>query len=325
MKFSRLTEKTLIDQIKKEFDSSKPGLIQGIGDDAAVVEIGPKKFILTKDLLIEGTHFDKKSHPPFLLGRKSLNVNLSDIAAMGGTPMYSLLGLSLPESIPPKWAEEFMAGIQSACREFDVALIGGDISQSRIISISVTVVGEGTHIIKRDGACSGDGIYISGTLGDSAQGLKLSTKGVRLGDDNNTDVLLTAFFDPSPQVKLGQRISENQVASSLIDVSDGLSVDLNHICEQSRVGAEIFAEKIPVSDELKVLRDDDMAACLHGGEDYNLLFTVSEQKKSRLESLKKEYEISEIGQVFKGSGVFLVHKDGTRERLKPQGYQHFSD
>ncbi len=323
MKINDLAEKTLIDEIKKEFFSSKPGLIIGIGDDAAVFEVDKKKFILTKDLLLEGTHFVKDLHPPFLLGRKSINVNLSDIAAMGGTPVYSLLGLGLPENIPTEWVDQFFSGFKSACKEFDVVLAGGDISQAGFVSISVTVIGEGDSIIKRDGARPGDRIYVSGSLGDSALGLQILKQGVRVGEDKKKDVLLGAFLDPVPQVALGRAISEKRIASAMIDVSDGLSVDLNHICEQSRVGAEIFVEKIPASDELKFFRGEERDLCLHGGEDYSLLFTVPQKRKAEVDTLKKQHQISEIGIITERKGLFLIPEHGERKKFEVKGYQHF--
>jgi len=324
MKLNDIAEKTLITEIRKEFSSSKPGLSLGIGDDAAVIKMGKSQFILTKDLLFEGTHFYKKWQPPFLLGRKSLNVSLSDIAAMGGTPLYALLGLGIPEITKPEWVEKFFSGFKSACDEFDVILSGGDVSLSRIISISVTVIGEGKNIIKRSEAKPGDLIYVSGKLGDSAQGLLLVKKGARLGEDKRKDTLLDAFFNPSPQVLLGKIMAKKGIASSMIDISDGLSVDLNHICEESGVGAEIYIDRIPVSEEVSFYQDKRIEICLHGGEDYSLLFTVPKEKKRQMDSLKKEYEITEIGQIISGKNIFLVRRNGKKEKLDIKGYQHFS-
>ncbi len=323
MKFNDITEKTLIEEIKKEFLSSRPGLSLGIGDDAAVIKAGKKQFLLTKDLLLDGVHFYKDAHPPLLLGRKSLNVSLSDIAAMGGTPLYALLGLGLPENTSAEWIEGFFSGIKSASEEFDTALAGGDISRARVMTISVTVIGEGKNIIKRRGAQPGDVICVSGKLGDSAQGLRMLKQGAGLGDDQRTDVLLNAFFDPVPQVVLGKIISERKIASSMIDVSDGLSVDLNHLCEESGVGAEIYAGKIPVSDEVRFYQKKDREICLHGGEDYSLLFTVPEGKKSLVKLLDKEYEISEIGRIVRGRDILIIEENGQREKLEIKGYQHF--
>jgi thiamine-monophosphate kinase len=324
MKINDISEKDLIEKIEKDFFSSKPGLLLGIGDDAAVIKADKKSFILTKDLLLEKTHFYKDRHPAFFLGRKSLNINLSDIAAMGGRPLYALLGLGLPEKTSPKWVEDFMAGIKSAGDEFDVILAGGDLCQAELISISVTVIGEGENIIKRSGARPGDLIYVSGTLGDSAQGLQFMKEGIQLGREREKDVFLSAFFNPIPQVALGRAISQNKTASSMIDVSDGLSVDLNHICEESGAGAEIFVDQIPFSDELRLFQDDVMEMCLHGGEDYSLLFTVPQDKKPQVDSLRKEHRLTEIGKITEGKDLYLVKTDGSKEKFDIKGYQHFS-
>lgn len=324
MKINDISEKKLIEKIEKDFFTSKPGLLLGIGDDAAVIKADKKSFILTKDLLIEKTHFYKDRHPAFFLGRKSLNINLSDIAAMGGRPLYALLGLGLPGKKSSNWVKEFLAGIKSACEEFDVILAGGDLCQAELISISVTVIGEGEYIIKRSGAGPGDLIYVSGTLGDSAQGLQLMKEGIQWGKDREKDVFLNAFFNPIPQVVLGRALSQNKTASSMIDVSDGLSVDLNHICEESGVGAQIIVDHIPFSDELRLFQDDVMEMCLHGGEDYSLLFTVPQEKKPQVDSLKKEHKITEIGKITAGKDIYLFRSDGSKEKLDIKGYQHFS-
>jgi len=325
MKIKSITEEILIKEIRKDFLTSKSGLELGIGDDAAVIKSGKKNYILTKDLVLEKIHFDKEWHPPFFLGRKSINVNLSDIAAMGGRPMYALLGLGLPEKTDAKWVEEFMSGIQSACREFDVVLAGGDVSQARSLTISVTVIGEGKPIIKRSGAKPGDLIYVSGKLGDSSLGLELIKQGTELGENSEKDMFLHAFLNPFPQVNLGGAVSKNKMASSMIDVSDGLSVDLNHICEESGVGAEIFVEKIPYSKEMSRFHDDVMQFCLHGGEDYCLLFTVPRNKKDKINSLKREYPLTEIGKIVSEKNIYLIGEAGKKQKLQVKGFQHFTD
>jgi thiamine-monophosphate kinase len=188
----------------------------------------------------------------------------------------------------------------------------------------VTVIGEGENIIKRSGARPGDLIYVSGTLGDSAQGLQFMKEGIQLGREREKDVFLSAFFNPIPQVALGRAISQNKTASSMIDVSDGLSVDLNHICEESGAGAEIFVDQIPFSDELRLFQDDVMEMCLHGGEDYSLLFTVPQDKKPQVDSLRKEHRLTEIGKITEGKDLYLVKTDGSKEKFDIKGYQHFS-
>lgn len=323
MKLQRLEEKELISVLRKEFSASCPELTVGIGDDAAVIKAGKSSFIITKDLLVEDFHFVSSFHPPYFLGRKSLNVNLSDIAAMGGVPRYALLGLGLPIHIELDWLEKFFAGLKSAAKEESVILIGGDISQAKKITISVTAVGEGKNILKRSGAKPGHLLFVSGTLGDARQGLLLARKGYGIGDDKKADTLLKAFLDPAPCVSLGCELSRPMLASSMIDISDGLSVDLGHICKESGCGAEIYLEKLPISTELRSMQRRAFWYALHGGEDYQLLFSIPPQQIDSISRLQKKFRITQIGRIIGGKGVFIVDKSGKRKKLMEKGYHHF--
>jgi len=323
MKLQVLKEKELISALRREFSASCPELTVGMGDDAAVIKAGKKSFIITKDLLVEDFHFISSFHPPYFLGRKSLNVNLSDIAAMGGVPRYALLGLGLPMRTELDWLENFFAGLKSTAKEEGVILIGGDISQAKKIVISITAVGEGKAILKRSGAKPGHLLFVSGTLGDARQGLLLIRKGYSIGDDKKSDVLLKAFLDPVPQVLLGSELSRLRMASSMIDISDGLSVDLGHICQESGCGAEIFLEKLPLSTELRSLQRKAFWYALHGGEDYQLLFSVPPEKIDSISRLQKRFRITQIGRIIEEKTVFIVDKKGKRKKLIEKGYQHF--
>lgn len=323
MKLKRLSEGELISAIKKDFTRKLPGLVLGIGDDAAVIRTGKKHLILTKDLLIEDIHFVASLHPAYFLGRKSLNINLSDIAAMGGEPKYSLLGLGVPSGTESRWLEDFFSGFRSASTESGVDLVGGDVSQSAKITISVTVIGEGKIIVRRSGAKPGHHLFVSGTLGDAKQGFLLLKKGYTVGRDRRADPLLKAFLDPIPQVGLGKDLSRWRIASSMIDLSDGLSVDLSHLCQESRCGAEISQTNLPLSDGLRTWQRKCFAFALHGGEDYHLLFTVPPGKVSAVTKLKKKYRISFIGRMKRGREIHLVDRRGKKKRLEIKGYQHF--
>ena len=323
MKLKRLSEGELISAIRKDFSQKRPGLILGIGDDAAVVKVGKVQLIYTKDLLIEGVHFISSHQPAYFLGRKSLNINLSDIAAMGGKPRYALLGLGVPSGYEKSWLEEFFSGFQSAAQESSVALVGGDISQARKITISVTLVGEGENIIKRSGAKPSHHLFVSGTLGNAKQGLLLLRKGHSLGKDKKADTLLKAFLDPFPPLALGQDLSRWRLASSMIDLSDGLSVDLSHLCQESGCGAEIYERNLPLSSELRVWQRKYLDFALHGGEDYQLLFTVRPQKIKSIPRLQQKYPITCIGLMREGKKIHLVDRKGKRRLLEIKGYQHF--
>jgi len=323
MKLPRLEEQALIDAIRREFRGPKTGLILGIGDDAAVVKISGEKIFITKDLLIEDVHFLFRFHPPKLLGRKSLNVNLSDLAAMGASPKYALLGLGLPKDTGTGWIREFFSGFKSAAKEFGVSLVGGDITRARKITVSVTILGEGKDAIRRDGARPGHHVFVSGSLGDAREGLVLMRKGVRLGSDKRQDRMLRAFLDPQPQVKLGMELARLKLASAMIDTSDGLSIDLGHLCEESGCGAEVYLEKIPVSAELKALQRKARDFALNGGEDYQLLFTVPEEKMDLLSSLKRRYALTPIGKIISGLGIVVVDSRNRRKKLQPKPWHHF--
>jgi len=324
MKLKKINEKELIAGIREDFGIESQEVVElGIGDDAAVIKSGEKKLVLTKDLLIEDVHFIFSCHPPALLGRKSLCINLSDIAAGGCTPKYALLGLGLPSKVKAEWVREFFSGFKEASLEYNTALIGGDVTQAGKVVISISLIGEGERYIRRGGAQPGDLLYVSGSLGDSAQGLILSKQGIGLGEGLNTDFLLRAFFDPIPRVSLGKKLAELKLASAMIDISDGLSVDLEHICEESSSGAEIELNRVPISAELSSVSERPLDLALHGGEDYQLLFAVPSEKEKQVSNLFNKFRITKIGRIISGKDIFIKSKNGTRKLLEIKGYQHF--
>jgi len=321
----KINEKELIAGIREDFGIESQEVVElGIGDDAAVIKSEGKKLVLTKDLLIEDVHFIFSSHPPALLGRKSLCINLSDIAAGGCTPKYALLGLGLPSKAKAEWVQEFFSGFKEASLEYNTALIGGDVTQADKIVISISLIGEGERYIRRGGAQPGDLLYVSGTLGDSAQGLILSKQGIGLGEGLNTDFLLRAFFDPIPRVSLGKKLAELKLASAMIDISDGLSVDLEHICEESSSGAEIELNRVPISAELSSVSKNPLDLALNGGEDYQLLFAVPPEKEKQVSNLFNKFKITKIGCIISGKDIFIKSKNGTHKLLEIKGYQHFT-
>ncbi len=325
MELKSLAERELIRAIRRSFASPGKRLILGIGDDAAVIRGGNGHNVLTTDLLVEDFHFIRAIHPPFFLGRKSLSVNLSDIAAMGARPRFALLGLGLPPRIEIRWVREFFSGFKSAGDEYQVILVGGDLSQASKIFISVTVIGEGRTIIRRSGGRPGDSIFVSGFLGDAAGGLHLSKKGFILGKNKKADYLLKAFMDPAPQIALGLELSRRRLASSLIDSSDGLSVDLLHLCEESGVGAEIEIERLPISSALRFFEKNPVLPALHGGEDYQLVFSVPPRRFEAVKALQAKFRITPIGRMTRSKGIFIIDRRGRRRPLEPGGYEHFKN
>jgi len=323
MRLRSLRERELISSIRGEFAAKARGLVLGIGDDAAVVRGAARLSLLTTDLLIEGVHFIASLHPPRYLGRKSLNVNLSDIAAMGGRPKFALLGLALRKGIDEAWVRDFFKGLKSAAEEAGVSLIGGDISAAGVIVVSITILGETEVFIPRSGARAGDLIFVSGTLGDAAAGLRLLRKGFRMGQqDGSADPLLRAFLDPLPQLALGRALSRLKAASAMIDISDGLSVDLLHLCEESGTGAEIDRDRLPLSSAICRFENRPEHLALHGGEDYQLLFTVRPENAGRIARLGRRFRISQIGRMTRGKAVQVVDQNGRKRPLEVKGYEH---
>ena len=331
MKISDLGEFGLIDRIRKTASRNTERAPIGIGDDAAALVLSPAAVLLaTTDMLLEGVHFDLATTDLFSLGWKSAAVNLSDIAAMGGAPRFCLTALGIPPSLTVEDIREFYRGVNACLKKFGAVLVGGDTCRSRKgFTISAALLGEieRKRIITRSGARAGDLIFVTGTLGDSAAGLELMKAGIPGAGSRVQGAarrLVEKHLRPVPRVVEGRKLAVSGIASAMIDVSDGLSSDLGHICEQSRVGVEIVAEKIPLSKHvlsLRNLRRPALEYALSGGEDYELLFTVPREKAGRLRSIR--FEVTEIGRVVQGTGMRLVGDDGRRTPFRASGYDHF--
>ncbi|MCS7156224.1 MAG: thiamine-phosphate kinase [Blastocatellia bacterium] len=310
-----------------------PEVILGIGDDAAILKRSPGKWwLVTTDALVEDVHFRREYTPARLLGHKALAVNLSDIAAMGGRPRFFVLSLTVPEDVEDAYVEEFLSGIMAAADRYAVVLIGGNLAASpRGFSAHVTVIGEcaAHRAVRRDGAMPGEAIYVTGWLGLSALGLRLLAAGHRLSDalPEHLRRPILAHLAPEPRLSLGQYLAEEGVARAMIDLSDGLSSDLRRLCEESRVGAVLHAEALPVVAEASAFGVDPLTLALHGGEDYELLFTVREEHMPRLEEVRMRFPdlpLTCIGRTISEAGQVYLERAGQRELLAPRGYDHFS-
>lgn len=301
----------------------------GLLDDAAILDIAPgRRLVVTADALIEGVHFFPDD-PPELIGRKLLRVNLSDIAAMGAVPIVYLLTMALHDRGTADWVEAFARGLGVDQKTFCVTLVGGDTSVTKgPIALSVTALG---HVslgggLRRSGARAGDRVFVSGTIGDGAMGLKLLTdKLPGLGNDDRA-FLEQRFRLPEPRVALGQRLQG--LASAAIDVSDGLAGDLEHICVASGVGAVLEVARVPMSVAARHAVESDpqlLETVIAGGDDYELLFTAPADRTKEIEAVASEssVQVTEIGTVETGQGVTLVGQDGTPIELKLRGYRHF--
>jgi thiamine-monophosphate kinase len=296
----------------------------GIGDDAALVEeAAGQELILTTDLTLEAVHFRRDLHPPRAVGHRALARSLSDVAAMGGTPRFALVSLALSRRTTRPWVEEFYGGFAALAKRFGVRLIGGDtaVVAGRTM-IDVIVAGEVPRgqALRRAGARPGDQIFVSGQLGLSALGLRL-LKSRSSGQLAGWPTAVRSHLYPEPLCALGRYLSVRRLASALIDLSDGLSTDLARLCQASGVGGRLWSDLIPRPPLDGSQENLDLA--LHGGEDYQLLFTVPPHQVSRVPSHFRRLPLSRIGEIERRSGVRLAGADGRLEPLIPAGWDCF--
>jgi thiamine-monophosphate kinase len=333
MRLSQIGELYLLERIRKNFKKKSKNVLVGIGDDAAVINPIIENILLTTDMMVEGIHFDPSFITPYQLGFKLISVNVSDIYAMGGKPLYVLLNIALKKNMTLEFVDTFFEGVKSAIEHYGAFLVGGDISATHTSSsFSAMLLGFAKRYLNRAGACIGDRIYVTGNLGDSACGLailKRIKKQVPLNDISYKKKINGKIFKGlswetielllrrhlMPQARDPRKILN--IATSMIDISDGLLIDLTRLCEESKVGARIYSENIPLSSELKrtakYLSISPLSLALSGGEDYELLFTASSRKRVKAIC---------IGEITKSERV-IVDKYGKEVPFSAEGYQHF--
>jgi len=326
MNLARKGELALVNDIRARFSSSLPRGGTGIGDDAAIMAPGPGKLLATVDAMVEGVHFDLALITPRQLGCKLVAVNVSDIYAMGGRPDYLFLSMALPPRTRTSFIDKFFDGIEEGLHSHGTVLAGGDLSSSPSgVTLSATVTGHALKPVKRSGAKVGHGIFVTGTLGDSACGLELLKRigrPVNLEKGRQTPLswkimgpLIKKHLVPEPRPLGNGALKE---VSSMMDLSDGLLLDLWRLCSESGTGAVLHEKAIPVSFEMRTAAEylgiDPLELALAGGEDYVILFT-SPRKKVR--------GAVRIGDVASG-GYKLIEMSGRERRLPPSGYAHFN-
>jgi thiamine-monophosphate kinase len=294
-------------------------VLQGIGDDCARLAPQPGyETLVTTDLTLENVHFRREWHPAASVGHRALARGLSDIAAMGGEPLAAFLSLALPGKLPRRWVEDFLRGFVGLAKTFGVMLAGGDSAESPAgILADVVVVGrvpEGEAVL-RSGARAGDGIYVTGELGGSAAVLRQ----LRESGASPKGKLDTAHFFPAPRVAAGCALRAKRLASAMIDVSDGFSTDLSHLCEESGVGALVNEHSVP---RPIVPGGGSLHFALHGGDDYELLFTAPRAR--RIPEKLAGVRVTRIGEVIKKKGMWLVDSHGQQKALQARGWQHFA-
>jgi thiamine-monophosphate kinase len=325
------TENDVLRKIERAFRHQMVGsgsaLRVSIGDDAALLRASPKnEEILTCDWFLEGSHFLRDKHPADSVGWKCLARAVSDIAAMGGRPKCFLLSLALPKSHTGEWLEEFLRGLRRASRHLECPLAGGDTTRREQILINVTVVGTvpaGRAVLRR-GAKAGDLIYVSGALGQAEAGLKI----VRASKSpiDRKDVELQKHLYPEPRLALGEWLAESGLASAMMDLSDGLSSDLRRLCAASGVGAKIHAANLPLAEsagKLSMSRSALLQLALHGGDDYELLFTVAPAKSKKMPAKFAGLALTCIGEITRARKILLVDEAGQASPLAAGGWDAF--
>jgi len=325
-----LAEKALIAQIRRMARSDsrrsadknvRPTRV-GIGDDCAVLQIpAGHETLVTTDFTLEGIHFRRDWHPAESVGHRCLTRGLSDIAAMGGEPVAAFLSLALPRDLPQSWVGRFARSLISLAERHGVTLAGGDTAESpNGILADIIVVGsvpKGKAIL-RSGARPGDRIFVSGELGGSAAAVvRMRAKPKKKLNPRE----YPRHFHPEPRIELGRILREKRLASAMIDTSDGLSTDLAHICEESGVGAELDASLIPRASVGKPAREVDLDLALHGGEDYELLFTAPPGK--RVPARIAGAPLTQIGVITRSRKVFVNNVKGIAYELEARGWEHF--
>jgi len=326
MKLGDAGELKILDRLRKRFPSCSEDVIVGIGDDAAALDVQGHTLLLSTDTMTEGIHFDLALFTPYQIGFKLVSSNVSDIFAMGGRPRWSLLGMTLPPETEEDFLEDLLEGVSDGVKRYGLELVGGDVTGSRgPLTVSLTVSGTAEErIIRRSGASVGERVYLSGPVGEASCGLELLKRlgrsvSLEKGEElqispgwRSVEPLLRRFLLPE-----AYDVSEySGDITSMIDISDGLFLDLTRLCQESSVGVRLYEEKIPVTEALR-----DVSSFLglapygfitSGGEDYQQLFT----------SGKPLPVFIEIGEVT-DSGLYIVRRDGSEEEIRPEGYQHF--
>lgn len=316
---AHLTEQELLERIQTSMPSGGAGVLLGIGDDAAVVDAGSGSMVLTVDCLVQGTHFTTDLATAADIGFKAIAVNVSDIAAMAAEPAYCLCALTLPSETEPDWISGFFDGMRQACGVMGVSLVGGNVARGTEISACVTAVGRlavGEQALTRAGARAGDAIVVSGRLGAAAAGLRRARSSVTLADASPDEgSALARFLRPLPRVAEATAL-RGAGATALMDISDGLSLDLSRMCSSGSVGAEIDVVALDAVRHPDATFED----ALSGGEDYELLAAVPADTAARLSD-----DFSVIGRFVAGSDIRLRDRDGSFTEMSPSGWDHFAD
>jgi len=325
MKVWELGEFGVIDVIARTVGKpSRAELVLGIGDDTAAWRTGKSVQLATTDILIQDVHLNLENVTWRDLGWKALAVNISDIAAMGGTPGYAMVSLGLPPDTEVASVRELYLGIKAIAKKFSVDIVGGNISKAPVVIIDVSLIGKASQaLLTRSAAKPGDQIAVTGYLGTSAAGCRMLKSSLKL-DKSTTALLQKAHLRPKPRVAEGQALVQQGVRAA-IDISDGLISDLTHICEASKVGARVRIDKLPVHPKVKAtFKDEAMSMALSGGEDYELLFTAKSSIINRIRKVMST-PVTVLGEITRAhpGKVILLDKQGKTVDRGERGWDHF--
>jgi thiamine-monophosphate kinase len=334
MRVSDLGEFPLIERVRDILDVRRPDVAVGIGDDAAVLEAAGEDYrLVTVDSQVEGVHFLRERITPRQLGRRAVAINLSDIAAMGGRPEHALASLALPGDTEAAWVEELYRGMREEGERYQTAVIGGNMARSRQgIFIDVCVLGRvgREHLLLRSGARPGDRVLVTGGLGEAAAGLQLLLHPELSVDPADREALLARTLTPTPRVREGQAIALLKRATAMIDLSDGLSSDIGHVCDRSQVGVRLRAEDLPIPAAVRRVADQlgrpAWELALSGGEDYELCFTAPPEAVDELAAAVglQNTAATVVGEILPaGDGRRLALPGGQETALEARGWQHF--
>lgn len=343
---SELGEKTFLSKVQKYLKKSGK-IVRVFSEDCAVIDNGTNNFqLFTTDTLIQGIHYRKEYMPPRFIGRKAVKVNLSDISAMGGRPEYCLISLGVPRKTSVQYLLEIYRGMESAFQETGIALIGGNLAESHVLFLDLFLIGcaPKKQVLFRNGAREGDSIFVTGPLGASAEGFRLLQDGFRISVNSKKLIApsgarvstyareaILSHFDPPNWNRAAQKLASWKMLSSMIDLSDGLASDLAEICKESKAGARVEIDNLPISKAVLFWearrKQDPVRLALTGGEDYHLLFTVRRRWKTQfLRRIQKEkMRVWEIGSILnRKEGMHLITGSGKRIPF-PSGYEHFHE
>ncbi|MGA2262427.1 MAG: thiamine-phosphate kinase [Acidobacteriota bacterium] len=324
-----IDENHIVSLLRRRFGGRGAELIRGIGDDAAVLRPrGSREYwVVTTDMLLEDVDFRRSWLTPAQLGHKALAVNLSDLAAMGARPRFYTVALALPADLGEAWIEALYRGMSKLARRQGALLIGGDLSRSPFgVQVTITAIGTASKPMYRSGGRPGDILYVTGSLGKAAAGLALLRRGRVQGRCLSERRALKAQRTPDPRCEVGAWLAGSGFARCMMDLSDGISMDLPRLCEASGVGAEIFSEQLPMYPDSSGWQCDPVALALHGGEDFELLFAVPARKAERFEEAYPPGfpPLSRIGYLRRARGIVWAPRSGTAPQpLNAAGFDHF--